>query len=824
MQRSPLVLASLALALGGDAALAQAPAPAAQGQRPAAPPPTGAAEVRGTVRDSAGVPLPGAAVSVRRKADGSLAAGVLGAGDGSFRIQGLVRGAYVLRVSKIGFAPKLTDFAVTEPTARVDVGEVRLARVAVELAGVRIEAEQATMTIEPDRNAYRAKDVAPAAGNASEVLEAVPSVQVDGEGRVSLRGNENVVVQINGRPTPMRGPQLAQFLKQVPGAIVERVEVVPNPSAKYDPEGMAGIINIVLKQDADLGLSAGFTVAGMNEDRYNGSGNVGYQAGRVTLFGSYGYNTDRRGITGINDRERYTALHALESVTEQDIAGNNRNWGHNLTGNFDYRLNRRDVLSNALVVNFRNQAEGSTIAFTERDANRNATASYLRPRDNDVHGTMLDYTAAWKRTITPRSHELAAELRVNRTVDEDDNFLSRRASAGAAATELERNEVDAVANQLTAQLDYTRQLSKVTKLETGYRGNLRMFDRDFGVLKDSAGSGTWTPSALSNSFEFVENVQAAYGVLSRGFGKLEVQGGLRAEYTDRDFELAARSYPYDYLSLFPSAMLSYKRSDAVQGRLSYSRRVRRPNTQELNPFPQFFDAQNVFLGNPDLRPEFTDAIELGVTRAGNLGTLQFTPFFRRTTNIIRVDIDTDAIIDGRDVTTVSFRNLATSNSFGADLNGSMRLGPMFNGFAAFNVFRLVTDGGSTSAVGSDAIGWSARVNGTANLTRTFSVQGMYFYRAPMEIERGRFAAQQGANIVLRQKVYGDRGTFALRIADPFNTIGMAIRTGDDRIIQVTERQFGVRGVFASFQYAYGRPPRVRPRQDDGGGQGQTGFP
>src|SRR5262249_15482676 len=159
---------------------------------------------------------------------------------------------------------------------------------------------------------------------------------------------------------------------------------------------------------------------------------------------------------------------------------------------------------------------------------------------------------------------------------------------------------------------------------------------------------------------------------------------------------------------------------------SYSRRIRRPGTQELNPFPSFFDVQNVLIGNPSLNPEYTDALELGWTRNSARTTVQLSPFYRRTTNVIRVDINTTDHIDGREVTSVSFKNLATSNSWGSDLNTSLRLGPKFNGFASFNVFKMVTDGGSSSVVGSDAVTWSGRVNGSSQLTPTVMLQGSYF--------------------------------------------------------------------------------------------------
>jgi outer membrane receptor protein involved in Fe transport len=821
MRHARLAVPSLAVCLVAHAAAAgalaaQAPpaGPRPPGARAALPPPSGNAELRGVVVEAGGAPVAGAALTLRTRRDSSLVAGGLAGSDGRFRVGGLLPGAYTLRVTRLGFSPRVRAVTIATPDQRLELDTVQMGRIALSLAGVNVTADASPVTIEPDRNSYRAKTVAPGAANASEVLEVVPSVQVDADGKVSLRGNENVVVQINGRPTPLRGPQLAAFLKQLPGPVVERVEVVPNPSAKYDPEGLAGIINIVLKQDADLGLSGGFTVSAMNADRWNGSGNLGYQRGRATLFGSYGYNGDARVFTGVNDRERFDPGRALTSVTEQDLSGTTVNRGHNVTANADWRAGPRDVLSQALVVNVRRAGEDSRLAFTELDAARTAFDRYLRPRGTTARGLLLDHTTAWRRTLVPRRHELAAEVRVNHTDDEERTDFTHRTADGATLLDAETNDVDARATQLTAQLDYTRPVGKTAKLETGYRGNSRWLDRDFAARRDPTGTGAWTPSALSNGFGFDEHVQAAYGVLTRPLRAFELQGGLRAEYTTRTFALARERYPYDYFRVFPSAALTHGAAGPTQTRLSYSRRIRRPGTGELNPFPQFFDAQNVFLGNPQLRPEFTDAVEFGVTRTGKLGSVQISPFFRRTSDLIRVEIEPEATVDGRAVTTVSFVNLATSNSYGADLNGTVRAGRRFTGIANANVYRLVTDGGSASALASDAVAWSTRLNGTVQVTDGLAVQATYTYRAPFAIERGRWAAFQTTTFVVRQKVYGERGLVSLRMLDPFNTNRFSILSGTERLQQLTEREPGVRGVFLGFQYTTGRAPRLRPPRPD----------
>lgn len=816
MNRTVSAVLALVLAAAGSV---QAQNPTQS--RPSGPPPNGIGEVLGTVVDTADKsPVARASITVRSKADSALVTGAYTSPDGAFRIQGLRPGAYYLRAVSIGFKPRNYTFEITEAAPRVNVGPVPLIRIAVTLQAVQVAGERPLVVIEPDRNTYRAKDIAPAAANASDVLQATPSVEVDGDGKVSLRGNENVAVQINGRPTPIRGTQLAAYLKQIPANIVERIEVVPNPSAKYDPEGMAGIINIVLKANADLGLSGGLNTGFATASRFNVGTNLGYQAGNLTLFGTYGFNSDDRGIVGINDRERYDPAGAPMSFTNQDIDGRNKNAGHNFSTNIDYKLTDKDVVSNVLSLNRRHSNDGALAGYTELDGSQAFLERYVMDRNTRAKGLVIDNAVSWKRTIEPRKHELSTEVRFNRTRDEDNMLLWREpqnadGTSAGPAIEGEMDATKALTRQLTAQLDYTRPLASKTKLETGFKETIRLLDRDFVVTKDALGDGNWLPSNLSNNFNFDERVHAGYGVLSQSVGKFDLQAGLRAEWANRTFELAgAEGIPYSYHSLFPSGVIMYKPGEQSQIKASYSRRIRRPGTQELNPFPVFFDQQNVFIGNPRLNPEYTDAFELGFSKSGQLGSIQLSPFYRRTTDVLRVNINTADTVDGREVTSVSFENLDVGNSWGTDLNGSLRLGPKFNAFAGFNLFKMVTDGGSQSALSSNTVTWSYRVNATSAVTPTVTLQAFYFYRAPVNIERGRFSAMQMTNITLRKKLDGDNMSVAVRFADPFDTMKFRIKAGDDNLTQITQRKFGVRATWVTFQWNYGQAPKIRPPREE----------
>jgi ferric enterobactin receptor len=799
---------------------------ALEAQQPPAGPPPAEGEIRGVIVEANGSsPVTRASVAVRSRRDSALVTGAIAGDNGAFVVRGLRPGAYYLRITSIGFSPISHNVDITPAEPRVNAGTLQLSRFAVELQQVDVVTEAAAVTIEPDRNSYRARDVAPAAANASEVLSQTPSVEVDPDGKVSLRGNENVAIQINGRPAPIRGEQLGAYLKQLPANVLDRVEVIPTPSARYDPEGMAGIINIVLQQNVDLGRSGGFTLAASPQQRYNLSANFGQQTGPWTLFSTYGFNADQRSVVGLNERERYNSLNQPISFSTQGVSGENENAGHNFNANVEYKFSPRSSLTNILALNRRSSSDDSDNLHTELNADRTTSDVYRRLRNSDVHGRMIDYTTSFRRVVEPRRNELTAELRYNRQSEDDEALIYRRPVSADGRSELESFTTDARTQTVNAQLDHTRAFGQTSKIELGYKGTGRFLDRDYTVMRDPDNSGSWQSSSLSNSFEFNEQVHAAYGVLSHGIGKWELQAGLRAEYADRDFTLGSDNYPFSYTSLFPSGIANYKISDQSGIRLAYSKRIRRPGTQELNPFPFFFDASMVFIGNPRLNPEYTDAYEVSYNRSFRLGTMQVSPFYRRTTDVIRFIVAPVDTIDGREVTSVSFENLATGNSWGTDVNGSLRLGPKLNAFAGFNLFKMVTEGttGSAMSLASNAVNWSARINATTTLRQGLTLQGFYMYRAPMEFERGKFSRFQMSSFTLRQAV-SPKSSVALRAMDPFNTMRFRAEVNDGSVLATTERSFNARSVHLTYQMSFGQAPRMRPRPQEPQQDQPMGFP
>jgi ferric enterobactin receptor len=805
----------------------------AQGGPPAGRPaggPTAAPPGRITgvvVRTGSGQPIGGASVAVRGASDSSLVGGGFANTEGAFKIEGLRPGRYIVRIRLIGFSPVVRNAVVTPAASAVDLGRIELKPMVAELSAVAVTAEQSDVVVAPDRNSYSVKDMpATSGGNAVDVLRNVPSIEVDGDNKLSLRGNENVVVQINGRISPMRGDQLGSFLAQLPANMVARVEVVANPSAKSDPEGMAGIINIVLKENTDLGTSGGFTVGGGTTGSVNASGNVGYQKGALTLFGNYGFMRDSRKITGFSDRQGF--ISGLAPFLEGDIGGSNKGFSNSFNATADYKLNARSTISSNLVLSDRAPTRINDNLYRELDADRSLTSEYLQSKLMTGAERSLDYALTYKHTTAQPGDGLTAEARVNAGHDHDDVRLGDQAIAGtasASAAPLETNVTDENAKTGYLQADYTRTLGSRTKLETGYKGTLRRLDNTFDVATSPDGGTSFAADLTrSNAFTYDEQVHAVYGVLSQSVGHFDLQAGLRAEQANTRFDLTNGAQPYDndYRSLYPSAIAAYNIGDSRQLKLSYSKRVTRPDTRQLNPFGFREDALNQFQGNPYLLPEYTHAFELGFQQSFSKGSLQLTPFARHTVNAIRF-IRT---LDTAGVFTTTFQNVATSDSYGADLNGSLRFGRV-SGFGGFSAYQQVTDGSNLSSdVSNKAFGWSTRGNASLKVSPSLDVQGFIMYRAPMKNEQGRMSAMTMTNIGIRQKLMGDAASVSLRVMDPFNTMAMGFVTSDDTYYQTSRRQFGARGLNLSFNYTFGQQPHIRERerepQPDAGQQGADG--
>ena len=778
--------------------------------------------ITGTVaEDETGDPIAGATVGLWRLPDSTLATGAVTTEDGSFTIEGIRPGRYYARVSFVGFrSSTIPDIAITPQNPRADLGTIRLTVDTQLMEEVEVTAERSFMEVGIDRTIYNVKDqLVSVGGSAVNVLENIPSVEVDIDGKVSLRGNQNVAILINGKPSPMTGEALTSFLMSLPADAIERVEVIPNPSAKYEPDGMAGILNLVLKQNRNAGLSGGVTLSGETNASYGASANVNYTKDRIGVTGSYSLRNGNRDGEGWRFREnRFMSPH---TYLDQDSFDERNFLGHTLSSNIDYNLSKMNSLSLSAMISVRGGDTDGLTSYTESDAADAVTSRFDRTTLGDGDGLNSDIRLSFRRVIDPSRNQLTAEVRYSAGSSDDFNEFLQEEFHGTGPgiiVEHQINERDELNSDLSLQLDYTRPFGSKGKIEAGYKGSLQSIDSDFYSETLDPGQGVFVPDVnLNNEFVYDQLINAAYGIVGTQIGKVGLQGGVRLEQARTTFDLVTtnESYDNDYFSVFPSAYATYELSSARNVKLSYSKRINRPRTggwfNQLNPFNSNEDPYFRRVGNPYLQPEYVHSFEAGFTQLLGRSSLTLTPYFRRTVDVIRF-VET---IDDQGVTTLTFENLDNSDSWGAELIGTLQLGRRLNAFANFSLYKVVTDGSNIDTdLSNNAVGWSTRANATINVMPSLDVQLSWFYRAPMDIEGGRMGAWQMADIAVRHKLLKDRANLSLRMNDVFGTMGMHMERDTERFFQITDRSFNAQRLGLTFKYNFGRQ-QSRPNRRRG---------
>jgi outer membrane cobalamin receptor len=750
-----------------------------------------------------------AATSVGRAATGA---------DGGFRVEGLAAGRYRVRIRALGYTPReIPSVVVAEASPSADVGTVALTAAPLELQSLLVTGTRQDVQLAPDRNTYVVRDMPTTkGGSALDVLRNVPAVDVDIDNVVSLRGNSGVVVQINGRKSPLKPAQLGNFLAQLSADMVDKVEIVPNPSARDDPEGVAGIINIVLKQEADAGTSGGLTLAGGTTGRAEVGANAGYQHGALSLYGSYGFIRDSRPRSDSVYREN----NYLSPLTYLDETGYRSQIPliHTLTGSAAYKPGERDELSADLMYSTRIEHEANDILYRDLNAARNVTGVSDRLTRDENHEGSLESTLGYKHAFAAKGHRLSSELRVFRGFEGGPSSVAAHALAPdgtpAATTALEAATAWEHPHESSLKLDYAQPLSSAVRLSAGYKGSQQNFHTTADTRVFDSTQAVWLPDTTRISdFTYDQLVHAAYGMLDAQLGKVQLQGGLRVEHATTQFHLNTRDATYDnqYNSVFPSALVAYNVDDTHQVKLSYSTRIRRPDDTDLiDPTLHYQDPLNVSRGNPYLRPEYTRAIELGLQRTGERVTLQVTPFFRHTIDAVR----TLRTIDSAGVATRTFANVATSDAYGTDATVALSGGKL-SGFAGASVFRQVSNASNLDpGLSASTLGWTARLNASYRVSSTFDLQSLLFYQAPMTVEQGRNSSRTRFSFAARQKLKADQLSLTLRVIDPFDTSRETNTTIDPRLLQVTRRSRAIRGLLLSVNWTFGKPADDQRRQSD----------
>ena len=770
--------------------------------------------LRGQVlADDTGEALQGATVALRRGADSTLVTGSVANAEGRFVVERVPAGQYTLRISYVGFvAVERPDLTLTAGAPPLDLGTVRLRSETTATGGVEVTARRELMEVQIDRTVFNVRDqITAVGGSASDVLQDLPSIEVDIDGAISYRGNENVAVHVNGRPSSLSGEALTSFLKSLSAEAVERVEVIPNPSARYEPDGMAGIINIVLAKDQEAGWNGGVTAGVGTNAAYNGSLNLGYQGSDWTLFSTYGYRTDHRDGSGTRLRENL--LQSPSVFLNQRSLDERSRASHAWTTQAEYQLGSETTLGLQTVMSQRGGTEDGQTTYLEEISGLR-TDEYARFIDGTRDDFGLDARVSLDHTFGDEDHTLSGEVRYEQEwEDERGTYAEFGLLDGAVTGTPFRNDderTDERERESTLRLDYTRPIGALS-LDAGYQGGLRSQETDQRFER----TGDRLQTTIS-AFSYDEQIHAGYGILSSEWGPLGLKAGLRAEQALTTFALDATAEAFDnsYVSLFPSAFLTYELTDGQQVRLSYSKRVNRPRLWQLNPVSDNDDPAFRRIGNPFLEPEYVHAVEVSYVRHWDALTLTASPYLRRTVN--EVQWQETFAPDG--ITTLTFANAAASNSYGTELIGALSLGSRLRGTASLNGYRVVTDASNLDTdLSNDALAYSGRLSLTVQPRDGLDLQLGQYYRSPVTIAGGRMGGRSMTTLGARQRLLDGRASLGVQARDVLGTMGFHVTRRDDSFYQVTDRDWGARQVSVSLTYNFGRSgPESRSRDRQGG--------
>ena len=768
--------------------------------------------VTGIVTDrSTHAPLEDASVVLRSRADSTRVVGTTTLKDGGFVFAHVPPGAYVVECSLIGHTSfRSPEFLLSPARLRMDLRTISLKPSALLLDEVVVSSERSLFNNAIDRRVYNVDhDLMAKSSTASDLLQNIPSVQVDIDGNVSLRGSPDVMILVNGKKSPLMGKSRADVLQQLPAAGIEKIEVITNPSARFTPEGTSGIINIVMKKSAGTGVSGDATGHVGAAGRHNENLTFGYHPGKFDLFGNYSYRDDRRKRLGADDRI-LTALGAARSYRE-DNQVSMRPHVHMGTVGLSYHATPKDAFDLSADY-FRRRPSRDEISTI---ISQGAVGVILTDHDRLQTGYELEsetgVTAAFQHDFPKEDHQLRVEASVSDAPQTEaahfvEHWRTPVQPDPASDILLRQSEKQ---GHLTA--DYSGPVDEESKLEAGYA--LELHRQDIRSDADSLDivQQVFVPDpAKTYRFRLDQAIQAVYGTYERALGKFSVLGGLRAEYATVTSDLVSGGTGFGdrYASLYPTLHLSYKASARGDVQLSYSRRIRRPESDDLNPFPEFTDPYNMDAGNPRLRPESIHSLELGYRMRGEHFSFVPSLYYRyKTDGFTRV---TQALTDSTFLRTMA--NLASDQSAGFEPVLTLSVGRVLQANLNANVFYEQIDASNLGFTGrKSVVSWSGTGNVNVTPWATTMFQANANYRSARVTPQGDARPSFVLNVGARQDLYRDRISLTLAVSDLLKTQRQETELDVAGIQQRVTNRRDSQIVYAGLTYHYGRPEKKKDK-------------
>jgi outer membrane receptor protein involved in Fe transport len=683
--------------------------------------------------------------------------------------------------------------------------------------GVTITSDSTAMRTSIDRRSYSvANDLSAKTGSISDALRNIPSVEVDVQGNISLRGDPNVTILIDGKPSGMfNGDNRGDALQQLPADSIDRVEVMTNPSAAYRPDGTAGIINLVTKKTQKPGTTG--TIRGNvgPDGRYNGGISATRRQGKTTLSGDASYRFDKQQAWSDTDRATLDRASGRFLNSVQDAAQSNEGGALSLRTGIDYDLDKKTRLSGE--IRYRGMNYDSDIAetYAGRNAAGDVAQAYLRDTTARLVRDNTAISGDYRHQLGGAEHEITSHLEYEVTRFKRASTAFQDGVVGLP-DQYETYGFGADQTRANWKLDYSKALAGQAKLKAGLDFEAQDNDYDNYGAHGLTQTGQAIDPARTNRFAYDLDVFAGYVTYERPFGDLTVQGGLRAEQVNirTDQITSGQKGTNDYLRIYPTLHTGYRVNDANTFNANYSRRVQRPGSNDLNPYPVYIDPRNYRAGNPDLKPQVTDSYELGWQYRKGPAYYLATVYFRDSRDGV-----TDVVRDlGNGVLLTTRENLSKSRNGGLELVANGRLTPKLTYNVSSNVFWNEIDASSLGFTGKRS---GTTVSGRVNLNYQatpkdfFQING--FSSGKRITPQGHREPTQLINLGYRRKVT-DKLNFVVTVNDVTNSFEDTVVTDTPLLRDTTRRTAKVRAAFFGFSYSFGGG-KPRPEQFDFGGGG-----
>ena len=807
------------------------------------------AQITGTIRgiiieDETDEALPFVTIALTPEGGSAPTAGCSTGEDGSFRLNNVKAGKYTITASFVGYLDDSRKITITADKNNINLGTIRLKSDRKLLKEVVVTEQRSQMSFEIDKRVFTVdQSLATTGGSASDVLAEIPSVEVDNEGTVSLRGSESVTVWINGKASGLTSDNQGDILQQLPAGSIEKIEVITNPSAKHSPEGTAGIINIILKRDRKAGYYG--SVQGGMDSRlgYNAGGNFNYSSGKFDAYAGFNYRNMRFENKGITD----TKYHDLKQYQQQtNIGSHNPN---NIFGRagFTWHITHKDELYANVTGMFgggRHNNEISAVSGpigsdgTYADPTQKMTRTTTQQGKPTMYNIELGYTHRWSDThfidFSVGRHQWSQQR--NSTYRQTTEQFAPEAKTIETYQFQDGKNVN---NSTEIKLDYEYKINEFHRFEAGYKGDIK--DDKSPVITFTDEAHTEYDEKQYNQFRYKQNIQALYTTYSGRIGKFGYQVGLRGEY----WNVKTQSYGWEekesgkipgftsknFFKLFPSAFVSYEISKGQEIQLNYTRRLRRPWGGQLNSFQNISDSTNISFGNPGLTPEYSNAYELNYLKNWENHTLSLSGYYRTTEDVIeRISYSSG---NSRVIYT-THENVAKTKSAGLEIVGKNRLFKALDLTTTVNLFyykldafEYIINGHTITGNADENFSWNARMTANIMLPWGISMQATGRYDAKRIVAQGYRKPSYTLDLGLR-KMFDQHWSISVNARDILDSRGRKTITANDSFYRYSENSHGGRTFGFTLTYSFGNMKAKKPNRKQmqemqtGGGYDEMG--